>query len=219
MRVCLFDAYGTLFDVTSPTRAVGLPAETGARLMALWRERQLQYTWLRTLGNAYADFERVTAEALAFALEALGLTDETLAARLLEAYRRLTPFAEAEAALHRLREAGMRLALLSNGTPAMLTALLAGAGWGDLFEAVLSADAVGAYKTSPAVYRLAERHFGAPAAAMTFISSNGWDAQAAAAHGFRVVWCNRAGQPRERLPGEIWKEIRMLDELPGLLEA
>lgn len=217
--ICLFDAYGTLFDVTSPARRVGLAPETGARLMALWRERQLHYTWLRTLGGSYADFEKVTADALAFALEAMGLAEAGLAERLLAAYRSLDPFPESEASLRRLRGAGVRLALLSNGTAAMLNGLLAAAGWGDLFEAALSADSVGAFKTSPAVYRLAERHFGAPAAAMTFVSSNGWDAQAAAAYGFRVVWCNRTGQPRERLPGEIWREIGTLADLPPLLGA
>jgi len=217
MTICLFDAYGTLFDTASPVRTLDLPEETKARLAALWRERQLQYTWLRTLSGNYADFERVTEEALEYALAALGLADAERQAALMAGFRRLDPFPEARAALTALRGAGMRLAILSNGTPRLLQDLIAAQGWRDLFEAVLSADSVRAYKTHPAVYRLAERHFGAPPAAMVFVSANGWDAQAAAAFGFRVVWCNRQRLPRERLPGEIWQEISSLAGLPALL--
>jgi 2-haloacid dehalogenase len=218
VRACVFDAYGTLFDFASAVqRCEGAPAEKRAALTALWRDRQLQYTWLRTLQNRYADFWQVTGDALDFALESLGLEAPGLRERLMELYLGLEPFPEVPEVLRTLRARGLRTAILSNGSSPMLEALVQRAGLADMFDAVLSADAVGAFKTHPRVYQYALDSLGLPAQAIAFQSSNGWDAFGASDFGMRVVWCNRTGQRRERLPGAPDAEVRTLAELPGLL--
>ncbi len=217
---CVFDAYGTLFDFASAAaRCPDVPEERRAALTALWRDKQLQYTWLRTLQNRYVDFWRVTGDALDFALEGLDLEKPGLRERLMELYLGLEPFPEVPAVLGALRAAGLRAAILSNGSPAMLEALVSRSGLAGMFDAVVSADAVGAFKTHPRVYQSALDSLGLPAGAISFQSSNAWDAHAASDFGMRVVWCNRYGQRRERLPGAPDFEIRTLAELPGLLAA
>jgi 2-haloacid dehalogenase len=218
VRACVFDAYGTLFDFASAVqRCEEAPADKRGALIALWRDRQLQYTWLRTLQNRYTDFWQVTGEALDFALESLGLEAPGLRARLMELYLGLEPFPEVPEVLRTLRARELRIAILSNGSSSMLEALLQRSGLADMFDAVLSADAVGAFKTHPRVYQYALDSLGLPAQAIAFPSSNAWDAFGASDFGMRVVWCNRTGQRRERLPGAPDAEIRTLAELPGLL--
>jgi len=220
IRACVFDAYGTLFDFASATaNCTDIPADARARLTASWRDKQLQYTWLRTLQGDYADFWQVTSEALDFALDSLGLASAALHARLMELYMTLAAFPEVPRVLQQLRDAGFVTAILSNGTPAMLTAAIRAAGLGDRFDAVLSADAVQKYKTHPRVYEYCLQRLGLDAREVSFLSSNAWDAYAASAFGMRVVWCNRYGQRRERLPGQPDREIRSLAELPALLES
>ncbi len=220
VRACVFDAYGTLFDFASAAgRSPDVPEDRRAALTTLWRDKQLQYTWLRSLQDRYADFRQVTADALDFALESLGLDAPGLRETLLALYLGLDPFPEVPEILRELRRRGFRTAILSNGTPAMLEALVTRAGLGDAFDAVLSVDALGVFKTDPRVYRLALDTLGLPAPAIAFQSSNAWDAYAASDFGMRVVWCNRYGQRRERLPGAPDFEIRTLAELPGLLPA
>jgi len=220
VSACVFDAYGTLFDFASAAaRCADVPAEKRAALTALWRDKQLQYAWLRTLENRYADFWQVTGEALDFALESLDLARPSLRDRLMDLYLGLEPFAEVPAVLEALRKAGFRTAILSNGSPAMLEALVSRSGLKPLFDAVLSADAVRAFKTHPKVYQYALDTLGLPARAIAFQSSNAWDAHGASDFGMRVVWCNRYGQRRERLPGKPDFEIRTLAELPALLGA
>jgi 2-haloacid dehalogenase len=142
-----------------------------------------------------------------------------LRGRLLDLYLRLAAFAEVPEVLVRVRAAGLKTAILSNGTPAILAAAVAAAGLAGRFDAVLSVEEVGAFKPDPRVYQLAVDRLGIPAAAIAFVSSNGWDAHAASAFGMRVVWCNRTGQPRERLPGAPDREITTLAELPALVGA
>ena len=220
VRACVFDVYGTLFDFASAAgRSPDVPEDRRAALTTLWRDKQLQYTWLRSLQDRYADFRQVTADALDFALESLGLDAPGLRETLLALYLGLDPFPEVPEILRELRRRGFRTAILSNGTPAMLEALVTRAGLGDAFDAVLSVDALGVFKTDPRVYRLALDTLGLPAPAIAFQSSNAWDAYAASDFGMRVVWCNRYGQRRERLPGAPDFEIRTLAELPGLLPA
>jgi 2-haloacid dehalogenase len=218
VSACVFDAYGTLFDFASAAaRCEAVPEDERAALTAMWRDKQLQYTWLRTLQNRYADFSQVTADALDYALDSLGLATPGLRERLMELYFGLEPFAEVPSVLTSLRDAGFRTAILSNGSPEMLGALLRRARLETLFDAVLSADAVGAFKTHPKVYQYALDSLRLPARAISFQSSNAWDAHGAADFGMRVVWCNRYGQRRERLPGAPDFEIETLAELPGLL--
>ena len=218
IRACVFDAYGTIFDFASAAaRCTEIPEDKRGALTALWRDKQLQYTWLRALQGRYADFWQVTGDALDFSLESLGLATPALRARLMDLYLALAAFPEVPDVLKQLRQAGFVTAILSNGSPVMLEAAVRGAGLQDLLDAVLSADAVGVFKTHPSVYEYGLRQLGLRAEQVSFPSSNGWDAFAASDFGMRVVWCNRYGQRRERLPGAPDHEVRSLAELPGLL--
>ena len=218
VRACVFDAYGTLFDFASAAaRSPDVPQEKRAPLTKLWRDKQLEYSWLRTLENRYGDFWQVTGEALDFALESLDLATPALRERLMDLYLGLEPFPEVPAVLAALREAGFKTAILSNGSPMMLEALVKRSKLEAMFDAVLSADAVQVFKTHPKVYQYALDTLGLKASAISFQSSNAWDAHGASDFGMRVVWCNRYGQRRERLPGRPDFEIRTLAELPALL--
>jgi 2-haloacid dehalogenase len=218
IRACVFDAYGTVFDFASAAASCrDALGDRHERLTALWRDKQLQYSWLRGLQARHADFRQVTGDALDFALETLGIHLPGLRERLMQLYLTLDAFPEVPEVLRRIKAAGLQTAILSNGTPDMLAAAVANARIDPLLDAVLSVEEVGVYKPHPDVYRLAVDRLGLPAAAIAFQSSNAWDAWAASAFGMRVVWCNRYGQRRERLPGEPDREIRSLSELPPLL--
>ncbi len=216
-RAFVFDLYGTLLDVGSVTEACRAVVPAGqssdpAALVELWRAKQLEYSWLRALMDRYVDFEAVTGDALDYAAARLGLRlDPGARAGLLEAYRRLSPFPEAVEVLDRL--APRPRAVLSNGSPAMLRASLAGSGLEGRLDPVLSVDAVRTYKPSPAVYRVACDALGLPAEAITFVSANAWDAAGAAAFGFRTVWVNRRGLPFDRLGVSPHVEARDLTAL------
>ncbi len=217
---CVFDAYGTLFDVAGPVeRRAATLGDHAARLVTLWRDKQLQYTWLRSLEGRYVDFERVTADALDFALESLGLDDCALRDDLLRQYHALPAFADVKPALSHLRAAGIRALILSNGSPAMLQSAVTAAGLAPYFDDILSVDSVRVFKTDPRVYRLAVDAIGVEAGRIAFVSANGWDACAGAAFGFRSFWCNRSGQPRERLPGRPEGEVRSLASLADVLDV
>ena len=217
---CVFDAYGTLFDFAAAARNCrDVLGDNIDRLTALWRDKQLQYTWLRAAQGRHADFWQVTGDALDFALETLGLTKPDLRDRLMSLYLTLDPFPEVSDVLARLKAAGMQTAILSNGSPAMLDAAVKAAKLETLLDAVLSVEEVGVYKPHPKVYQLAVDRLGIPASAISFQSSNAWDAYAASAFGMQVVWCNRYGQRRERLPGSPDREIQSLTEFPALVGA
>lgn len=217
---CVFDAYGTLFDVASAAaRCADALGADFQRLSALWREKQLQYTWLRASQQRHADFWQVTGDALDFALDSLGIADRGLRERLMNLYLTLDPFPEVPDTLAKLKVAGFRTAILSNGSPAMLRAVVESSNLGALLDAVLSVEEVGVFKPHPDVYRLAVNRLGIPAAGIAFISANGWDAYAASAFGMRVVWCNRYDQRPERLPGAPDRVVRSLAQLPALVGA
>lgn len=215
----VFDAYGTLFDVHSVVAAgEELFPGRGLALSQLWRTKQLEYTWLRSLMGAYEDFSVITRQSLAYACEALQLScSEVQAAALMDAYRNLKPYPEVPAALARL--ADRRLAILSNGAPEMLLAVVAASGLQRHFQAVLSVHDVGIYKPDPRVYQLAVDRLGLARERIGFVSSNGWDAAGAAAFGFTVYWINRLGAPVEHLPAKPVAVLRDLSELPGLLAS
>jgi 2-haloacid dehalogenase len=218
ISVCVFDAYGTLFDFSSAAaRCRDVLGDRTAALTTLWRDKQIQYTWLRSLQDRFVSFADVTAAALDYSLRALAIDDAALRARLLDLYRSLAPFPEVPAVLNTLRTRGYQTAILSNGSPEMLDPLVQQSGLGDLLNAVLSVDAVRVFKTDPRVYQLAVDRLGVPASSMCFFSSNAWDAWAASDFGMRVVWCNRYGQPPENLPGQPDAEVRSLDEALPLL--
>jgi len=218
IRACVFDAYGTLFDFASAARRCrDVLGDNVDKVAALWRDKQIQYTWLRAAQARHADFWQVTGDGLDFTLETLGLDQVGLRERLMSLYLTLEPFPEVRDVLGELKRAGMKTAILSNGSPRMLDALVSAAKLGELFDAVLSVEDVGAFKPHPKVYQLACDRLQVAAAAISFQSSNAWDAHAASAFGMRVVWCNRYGQRRERLPGAPDREVTSLAELPALV--
>ncbi len=220
-EVVVFDAYGTLFDVAGPARR--LAAEPGQEDFAAvwpqivrdWRAKQLQYTWLRAITGAHADFRSVTEDGLDWALEAAGLSDTGLRTRLLALYDELDAYPEVPDMLAGLKAAGFRTAILSNGSPEMLDAAVTAAGIGALLDAVLSVEAAGVFKPARAVYDLVGQKFSVSPERVLFVSSNGWDAAGAAGYGFDTVWVNRAAEPMDRLP---WTPRRVLSDLVGLPE-
>ncbi len=218
IEACVFDAYGTLFDVHSAVaRHRDAMGDSADRVSALWRTKQLEYTWLRSLMGRHADFWQVTGDALDYALETCSIDDDRLRDALMQSYLELDAYAEVPAVLATLKNSGRQLAILSNGTPRMLSAAVDGAGIGGAFDAILSIEQVGVYKTDPRAYRLAVDRLGIAREAIAFFSSNAWDVAGAATFGFRVGWINRFGQRPERLPGRALAELDSLDRLPGLL--
>ena len=218
IQLCVFDAYGTLFDFNSAVArhraAIGPKADA---LAELWRAKQIQYTWLRNSMGAYAPFWRVTGEALDHCLAVHEIRDDSIRKGLMSAYLALDPFPEVPAMLAALKRANMRCAILSNGSPEMLAPMVAGSGIADDFEAVLSVDAVQVFKPDRRVYALVESHCGVTSDKVCFLSSNCWDAHGAAHFGFSTVWVNRNGAPNDNLPGTLIAEIRDLSQLPSLL--
>ena len=218
IRACVFDAYGTLFDVNSA--AAHAKDELGEKWLPLadsWRTKQLQYTWLRSLMGRHADFWQVTGDALDFAMASLGLADPALRERLMNLYLRLDAYPEVKSTLTRLKQSGMKLAILSNGAPKMLASAVENSGLAGLLDAVLSVEEVGTFKPHPSVYQLAVDRLGVASGEICFLSSNGWDAHGAKAFGFRVLWCNRFRQPAERIPERPDGEIATLAELPDIV--
>ena len=211
-KAFVFDAYGTLFDVHSVVEAGRAVTGDPQALSTLWRQKQLEYTWLRTLMGRYEDFWAVTEAALRFALHRLGIAagDEAVR-RLMEAYLSLATFPDVPGALSAM--AATPLGILSNGSPRMLEAAVRSSGLGSTFRHVLSVDAVRAYKPSPAVYELATRAFGLPAGDILFVSSNAWDVAGAKAFGYRTCWCNRLAAPMDRLGVSPDLEVSRLDEI------
>ncbi len=222
IKACVFDAYGTLFDVAAAARQAA--AEPGGGTLSAvwqkvasdWRAKQLQYTWLRTVAETHADFWTVTKDALEWALEASGLDDPELRERLLALYFKLSAYPEVPTTLAKIRNAGLNTAILSNGEPRMLQGAVESAGIGGLLDGVLSAEEVGVFKPHRSVYALVGKHFGTQQEEVLFVSSNGWDAAHAAGFGFRSVWVNRASEPMERLPWKPEKVLSDLSEIPNM---
>lgn len=218
LRACVFDAYGTLFDVRSAAATErDVLGDAMQPLAELWRRKQLEYTWLRSLMGAYADFWQVTGDALDYALEALGRSEPALRTRLMGLYLRLAAYPEVPSVLRRLGQAGMARAILSNGSPAMLESAVGAAGIAGELSAVLSVDGLRIYKPDPRVYQLAADRLGLQPGEICFLSSNAWDIAGAAHFGFRAVWVNRFAEPPERLPGTVAAVLGDLDGLPAFL--
>ena len=218
IEICVFDAYGTLFDYASAVASCrDVLGDRFATFTTQWRDRQLQYTWLRSLQGLHADFWQVTGEALDHCLAAHGISDAGVREKLMRAYLALDPFPEVPAMLDRLKRAGKRLAILSNGNPGMLDPMVKASGLADRFEAVLSVDDALVFKPDARVYRLVEQRCGVKPDKVCFLSSNCWDAHGAAHFGFNTVWVNRARAPDDGLPGKTVAEINDLSQLPFLL--
>jgi len=218
LKAFAFDAYGTLFDVHAPiARLAGEIGPSAALVSELWRQKQLQYTWLRSLMRDYADFWQVTRDALDHALDAHGIENEGLRDKLLALYRDLDAYDDAAPALKALRERGIATAILSNGSPDMLEKAVGLAGFGDLLDCVLSVDQVGVYKPDPRTYQLAVDAFGLAPDQIGFVSANGWDAAGAAHFGLAVCHVNRFSHAREHLPAQPLTVINSLSGLADLL--
>lgn len=218
IEMCVFDAYGTLFDFNSAVRRHrGVVGPSTDALSELWRQKQIQYTWLRNAMGTYAPFWQVTGEALDHCLAAHRIADPAVREKLMGAYLALDPFPEAPGMLACLARGGMRTAILSNGNPGMLAPMMAASDLANHFEAVLSVDEVHVFKPDPRVYRLVEARCGVTPDKVCFLSSNCWDAHGAAQFGFRTVWVNRTGAPDDNLPGRLAAEIRDLSGLRDLI--
>jgi 2-haloacid dehalogenase len=218
VKVCAFDAYGTLFDVHSAVGRGGQALGDKAQAVSdTWRLKQLQYTWLRSLMKAHGDFWEVTGDALSFAMETHGIDDPALQASLMELYLTLDAYSDVTACLGSLKAAGKKTAILSNGSRSMIDAATGSAGIDSLLDASLSIDDVGIYKPDPKVYQMVCDSFSVNAAEVCFVSTNAWDASAAAHFGFKVVWMNRFGMIPEKLPGDLVTTITSLDQLTPLL--
>jgi len=226
ITTCIFDAYGTLFDVAAAARLAaeepgqGHWAEKWPALANDWRLKQLQYSWLRAVTDDYCSFWQVTQDGLDWAMERQGLDgDAELRERLLALYWELQAYPEVPQMLAALKSAGKATAILSNGSPDMLSGAVDSAGLGELLDDVLSVESVGIFKPSARVYDMVGQRFGASPDQVLFVSSNGWDAAGAAAYGFRTVWVNRAGEPVDRLPGRPETILTDLTDIPELAGA
>ncbi len=219
IKACVFDAYGTLFDVHS---AVGKQRERlgdiADQVSTVWRTKQLEYTWLRSLMGRHADFWQVTKDALDFAFEMYSIKNSELGKDLIEAYLQLECYPEVPEALSELKTRGFEIAILSNGTPMMLEAAVRNSRLESMIPQIFSVETAGVFKPDPRVYQIAVDELSIKPEEIVFQSSNAWDASGAAAFGFKVAWINRFGQSPERLPGKPHVEIKDLSELPKLLE-
>ena len=223
IKTCIFDAYGTLFDVAAAARLAAAEPEFPAlkdswpQVAEAWRLKQLQYTWLRAVAGQHTDFWTVTQNGLDWALEKAGLQgDAPLRERLLALYWELQAYPEVPAMLATLKGAGMQTGILSNGSPDMLNGAVQSAGIGDVLDDVLSVEDVGIFKPAAQVYDLVQARFGGEKSEILFVSSNGWDAAAAAAYGFTTAWVNRAGEPMDRLPGTPDTVLSDLTSIPKI---
>ena len=221
LNALAFDAYGTLFDVHSVV-ALGeqlFPGQ-GRALSNTWRLKQLQYSWARTLMGRYADFWKVTEDALVFAARALQLDlDASKRRQLMEAYLSLAVFPDVPSGLEALAAAGYKLAILSNGAPRMLESAVQNAGIAPLLAQIISVDEIRIYKPSPRVYELAPKKLGTAADTTGFVSSNSWDVAGAASFGLTTFWINRGHEPPDELGFAAHREIRKLTELLPLLQG
>ena len=218
IKACVFDAYGTLFDVHSAVgKHRGRLGDKADQVSLMWRTKQLEYTWLRSLMMRHTDFWHVTKDSLEYALEANGINNEALQEDLLAAYLSLDCYPEVPEVLTRLKQGGFTTAILSNGSPEMLADAAKSAHLTNLIDMTLSVEDVGTFKPAPRVYQLAVDRLDVEPQSISFQSSNAWDAAGAASFGFRVAWINRFGQRQERLPNVPDAEIKTLSELPELL--
>lgn len=219
VRACVFDAYGTLFDVHGPIRKLAVEiGENADAISKLWRQKQLEYTWLRSLMGVHADFWHVTGDALDYALEFYEVKEPGLKDELMALYLKLEAYPEVKDALEAVRSRAKMTAILSNGSPSMLDAAVRHSGLDKLFNFVLSVEDVGIYKPSRRVYRHAMQKLSLhDAPSICFVSANTWDAQAAAQFGFQVVRVDRFGLKDDRIPGKPAALVKDLSELAGMV--
>ena len=216
-KAFVFDAYGTLFDVHAAVRQhAGEAGPDGQALSEIWRAKQLEYSWIRAMTGTYRDFWQLTEEALDYAFQKVPSVDRSLRQRLLDAYWKLDCYPEVPGVLKALKQKGARLAILSNGSPAMLEAAVRSAALETVIDEVFSVDSLQRFKTEPTVYEMVTTAWRLYPSKISFQSSNRWDVAGAAKFGFRTVWINRAGQPDEYF--DLKPEL-ILPSLEGLVNA
>jgi 2-haloacid dehalogenase len=219
IAACVFDAYGTLFDVHSPVaQLTSRLGPSAAEFSKLWRQKQLEYTWLRSLMREHVDFWHVTGDALDYSMAFHGIRDTSLREELMALYLRLRAYPDAVSCIEALAKTPFKMAILSNGTPAMLTQAATSAGIVDYFHEIISVEEVGIFKPDPRVYgrAIVRLHIDQPSAIL-FVSANPWDAQAAARFGFQVIRVDRFSMPDENLPGRPSVVIPTLADLAQII--
>jgi len=225
ITTCIFDAYGTLFDVGSAARAVAESPEhpefknCWTKVANTWRLKQLQYTWLRNIMDQHQSFWQLTQDGLDFALEESQMTDPKLRERLLALYWELAAYQEVPKMLSNLITDGYQTGILSNGSHDMLNGAVKSAGLNDMLNAVISIEDIGIYKPDTRVYQMVLDRFNCTPEQVLFVSSNGWDVAGSSSFGFQTLWVNRAGDPMDRLDGKPrWVE-NDLSNIPTLLKG
>lgn len=213
-KAYIFDAYGTLFDVHAAVRehATALGPDSAA-ISETWRNKQLEYTWVRTLAGQYRDFWDLTQEALDFALARFPHANQGVRDDLLEAYWKLAAYDEVQEVLAQLQASGAKTGILSNGSSAMLDAAVQSAGLNTVLDTVLSVDQINIFKPRREVYQMVLDGLNVEAGDVSFQSSNRWDIAGAKAFGFNTVWCNRTAQPDEYTDMAADQTISDLTEL------
>ncbi len=218
VKACVFDAYGTLFDIHAPTAAIANELGDKAQSLSdMWRGKQLQYTWLRSLMGKYTDFWQVTGDGLDYALAAHDIDNADIRNRLMDLYMTLDAYPDAMSTLQQLKDANLATGILSNGSPKMLAAAVEASGLKPHLDQVLSVQEVGIFKPAPQVYQMAVDRFGLERNEICFVSANAWDASGAADFGFQVAHLNRFNQPPEGLPGKPKAIMKSLSELPPVV--
>ena len=217
-KICIFDAYGTLFDVNSAVTTLrDKLGDIAASLSTLWRTKQLEYSWLRSLMGCYAPFWQVTGEALDFALAKFGIDDPLLRSKLMGLYLELDAYPEVKATLQSLRSRGFKTAILSNGSKEMVVSAVRSADLYGELDQLLTVEDVEVFKPHPSVYQIVLDKFGVAANEVAFQSSNGWDIAGAAQFGFNTIWINRTEQIQDILPATPKQIVQSLDQMLSIV--
>ena len=218
IKACVFDAYGTLFDVNAACRE--LSKEVGdnwEKLASLWRLRQVEYTWLRNSMDEYIDFWQITSDALDYAMETFGIKNNELREELLNLYLKLEAYPEVNDLLKKLKQRGLMTGILSNGSMKMLNSAVDNANIGEYLDEILSVEECKIYKPSSKVYDLVKIKMQIGKENVLFFSSNAWDMHAASNYGFKTIWVNRFNAKLERLPGKPIDIVNSLDKIDEII--
>ena len=214
IKACIFDAYGTLFDVNAACRELSM--EVGGnweKLASLWRLRQVEYTWLRNSMDEYIDFWQITSNALDYAMETLGIENNELREQLLNLYLKLEAYPEVKGLLTKLKQRGLKTGILSNGSMKMLNSAVDNANIREYLDEILSVEECEIYKPSSKVYDLVKIKMQINKENVLFFSSNAWDMHAASNYGFKTIWVNRFNNKLERLPGKPINIVNSLEKI------
>ena len=218
IKACIFDAYGTLFDVNAACRELSKEVgDSWEQLASLWRLRQVEYTWLRNSMDQYIDFWQITSDALDYAMETLDIENIGLREELLNLYLKLEAYPEVKGLLTKLKQRSLKTAILSNGSMKMLNSAVDNANIRDVLDVILSVEECEIYKPSSEVYDLVKIKMHINKENVLFFSSNAWDMHAASNYGFKTIWVNRFNGKLERLPGKPIDIVNSLDKIDEII--